>query len=75
MARRADPDSAQNQFYINLVDNNSLDSGRYAVFGKVIDGMDVVDKIARVNTGSLGPHENVPSEPVIIKTVRRKAKN
>jgi len=77
MARTNDPNSAQNQFFINLVDNNNLDTfgGGYAVFGKVIDGMDVVDKIAKVSTGSQGGHENVPAELVVIKTARRKAKN
>jgi peptidyl-prolyl cis-trans isomerase A (cyclophilin A) len=75
MARTPDLNSAQNQFFINLIDNNFLDTGRYAVFGKVIEGMDVVDKIARVSTGTHGQHENVPEEPVIIKTARRKGKN
>jgi cyclophilin family peptidyl-prolyl cis-trans isomerase len=77
MARTDDPDSAQNQFFINLVDNNRLDTygGGYAVFGKVVDGIDVVDKIAKVSTGVHGGHPDVPDEPVIIKTARRKAKN
>ncbi len=77
MARTNDPNSAQNQFFINLVDNKNLDSagGGYAVFGKVIDGMDVVEKIARVRTSSQGPHDDVPSDPVTIKTARRKGKS
>jgi cyclophilin family peptidyl-prolyl cis-trans isomerase len=75
MARRGDPDSAQNQFFINVVDNENLDNyrGGYAVFGKVTDGMDVVDKIKRVKTHTQGVHENVPVDPVTIKSVRRKA--
>jgi cyclophilin family peptidyl-prolyl cis-trans isomerase len=81
MARTNDVNSAQNQFFINHADNLGLDypqRGGYAVFGKVVDGMDVVDKIAKVKTtfardGRTGqPHENVPAEQVIIKTARRK---
>jgi peptidyl-prolyl cis-trans isomerase A (cyclophilin A) len=74
MARTDDPNSATAQFFINLVDNTALDSygGGYAVFGKVIGGMDVVDKIAQVPTGRKGPHENVPVKPVVIKSARRK---
>jgi len=77
MARTPDPNSAQNQFFINLEDNSRLDhaGGGYAVFGKVIDGMDTVKKIAKVRTSTQGPHEGVPTEPVVIKTARRKAKN
>jgi len=80
MARTNDPDSATAQFFINLVDNSSgLDpypgSAGYAVFGKVISGMDVVDKIAQVPTGHRGPHGNVPVKPIAIKSVRRKAKS
>jgi peptidyl-prolyl cis-trans isomerase A (cyclophilin A) len=74
MARTSDVDSATSQFFINLKDNAFLDhSGRnfgYAVFGKVIDGMDVVDGIAGVATGNRGGHENVPIEPVTILEVR-----
>ena len=68
MARTAVPDSATSQFFINLVDNTMLDqpSSRdgngYAVFGKVIEGMDVVDKIKDVPTGSAGMHQNVPAD-------------
>lgn len=77
MARTADPNSAQNQFFINLADNSRLDNqgGGYAVFGKVIDGMDLVNKIAKVATTTVGPHGDVPREPVLIKTARRKAKS
>ena len=75
MARRADPDSATSQFFINHKDNSSqLDyprnGGGYAVFGKVVAGMDVVDKIAKVPTGNRGMHQNVPIEPVVILTVK-----
>jgi len=79
MARRGDPNSASSQFFINHVDNAGLnkdnprgDGYGYAVFGKVIDGMDVVDKIAGVATGSVGPFQNVPLTPVEIKSIRRK---
>jgi cyclophilin family peptidyl-prolyl cis-trans isomerase len=74
MARTQNPDSATCQFYINLKDNFFLDQGRYAVFGNVTDGMDVVDKIALVDTGNRGRHSNVPVKPVIIKSVKRKPK-
>ena len=76
MARTMDPNSATSQFFINLVDNGFLDftaptqSGYgYAVFGKVTDGMEVVDRIAKVRTGFSGPHQNVPEEPVVIRKV------
>ena len=76
MARTMDPNSATSQFFINLVDNAFLDFTSptvrgygYAVFGRVTDGLDVVDSIAKVRTGSVGPHENVPSEAVVIKKV------
>ena len=76
MARTMVVDSATSQFFINLVDNDFLDFRMptpqgfgYAVFGKVTDGMDVVDKIAKVRTGSFGPHQNVPEEAVSIKKV------
>ena len=76
MARTNDPDSATDQFFINVVDNSrGLDrkagSAGYAVFGKVLDGMDVVDKIRHVKTRNAGGHENVPVEDVIIKSIRR----
>ena len=63
-------DSATSQFFINVKDNPFLDQPNdgagYAVFGKVIAGMDVVDKIKAVKTGNHGPHQNVPAEPVTI---------
>ena len=74
MARTMVPDSATSQFFINVVDNafldkaNARDGNGYAVFGKVIAGMDVVDKIKAVPTGDKGPHQNVPQQPVVIKT-------
>ncbi len=81
MARTGDPHSATDQFFINLVDNSPLDhtapSGRgwgYAVFGEVVDGMEVVDAMAEVPTGSGGPFpSDVPQEPLIIEkaTVRQ----
>jgi peptidyl-prolyl cis-trans isomerase A (cyclophilin A) len=69
MARTMDPNSATSQFFINVVDNPRLDSagGGYAVFGKVVEGMDVVDKIKDVPVGNTGMHQNVPVTPVIIK--------
>jgi cyclophilin family peptidyl-prolyl cis-trans isomerase len=77
MARTADPDSATCQFFINLVDNNRLDTagGGYTVFGKVTEGMDVVDQIARVETTSRGTYNDVPVKPVVIKTARRKGRS
>jgi peptidyl-prolyl cis-trans isomerase A (cyclophilin A) len=75
MARTANPDSASAQFFINVVDNQGLnrpmpDGHGYAVFGKVVKGMDVVDKIAAVKTGSHGPFQDVPLKPVVIKSVK-----
>jgi peptidyl-prolyl cis-trans isomerase A (cyclophilin A) len=69
MARTSDPNSATAQFFINVVDNARLDAagGGYAVFGKVVEGMDVVDKIKDVPTASRGPHQNVPTMPVTIQ--------
>ena len=72
MARTQDPDSASSQFFINVNNNNFLDypgqdGAGYCVFGKVIEGQDVVDKIAKVKTGSSGMHQDVPNEPVIIE--------
>lgn len=73
MARTAVPDSATSQFFINVKDNafldaaNSRDGNGYAVFGKVVEGMDVVDKIRKVQTGTKGFHQDVPVEPVLIK--------
>jgi cyclophilin family peptidyl-prolyl cis-trans isomerase len=72
MARTNDLDSATSQFYINVVDNPNLDRGKYCAFGKVIDGMDVVDRIKSVETGPRGQFESdVPKEDVIIKKARR----
>lgn len=75
MARRPDPNSATAQFFINLVDNPALDfrsktdnGWGYCVFGKVIQGMSVVDSIAKVPTTTVGMNENVPVKPVIIKS-------
>jgi peptidyl-prolyl cis-trans isomerase A (cyclophilin A) len=75
MARRSDPNSATSQFFINVVDNPRLDypnpdGNGYAVFGKVVEGMDVVDRIKAVPTGARGPHQNVPVTPVTIKSAR-----
>ena len=73
MARTNDPHSATSQFFVNLKDNAALDAGRgsagYAVFGHVAQGMDVVDKIAAVATGTRGHYEDVPVEPVVIESV------
>jgi len=75
MARAMDPDSATSQFYINLRDNTFLDYGKtpqiwgYTVFGKVIKGMDVVDKISQVKTHTVGYFRDVPVKPVVIEKV------
>ena len=75
MARTSVPDSATSQFFINVNDNlrldaaNSPDGNGYAVFARVIAGMDVVERIKAVPTGSKGPHQNVPTQPVVIKQV------
>jgi len=70
MARTNEPDSATSQFYINVVDNDSLNysdsNPGYAVFGKVVSGMDVVDAISRVHTTSQEGHDDVPVEPIVI---------
>jgi len=72
MARTMDPNSATAQFFINVRDNaflnaaQSQDGNGYAVFGKVVAGMDVVEKIRVVPTGNKGPYQNVPNEPVTI---------
>jgi len=75
MARTSVPDSATSQFFINVVDNPRLDypnpdGNGYAVFGKVVAGMDVVDKIRTVPTTSVGGHQNVPAKPVLIRSAR-----
>ena len=72
MARTNDPNSATAQFFINVKDNDRLnaanapDGNGYAVFGKVVSGMDVVDRIRDVPTGSKGPYSDVPNAPVMI---------
>jgi len=73
MARTSDPNSATAQFFINVKDNASLnapnpDGYGYTVFGKVIQGQDVVDKIKVVPTGNKGAYQNVPQEPITILT-------
>ncbi len=76
MARTPDPHSASSQFFINVKDNNFLDfrsetpdGWGYCVFGKVVDGMDVVDAIKSVATGNAGVHSDVPVEDVVIEKV------
>ncbi|MCX7591850.1 MAG: peptidylprolyl isomerase [Kiritimatiellae bacterium] len=78
MARTAVVDSATSQFFINLVDNGFLNHRDetptgfgYCVFGRVIEGMDVVDRIGKVKTGSVRHFNDVPLEPVIIESIRR----
>ena len=71
MARTGNPNSATSQFFINVKDNAMLnapqpDGHGYAVFGKVVSGTEVVDKIKAVATGNKGPHQNVPTTPVTI---------
>jgi len=74
MARTQDPHSATAQFFINIADNSFLNHTAptaqgwgYCVFGKVVDGTDVVDKIKKVKTGSRGMHQDVPAEDVVIE--------
>jgi peptidyl-prolyl cis-trans isomerase A (cyclophilin A) len=73
MARTMVPDSATSQFFINVRDNafldaaNARDGNGYAVFAKIVAGMDVVDRIKAVPTTSRGPHQNVPATPIIIR--------
>jgi cyclophilin family peptidyl-prolyl cis-trans isomerase len=80
VARMVDPDSGTSQFFINVIDNKNLDRANfndgagYCVFGQVVDGMDVVDKIRDVATGNRGVHSNVPVQDVVIKAVRRSRK-
>jgi peptidyl-prolyl cis-trans isomerase A (cyclophilin A) len=75
MARTNDINSATSQFFVNLKDNDFLDHSRgnfgYAVFAKVTEGMDVIDKIAAVETGRRKGFDDVPVEPVIMKSVRK----
>ena len=73
MARTANPNSATAQFFVNVVDNRSLnapnpDGYGYAVFGKVVSGMETIDKIKSVPTGNAGPFQNVPTTPVVIQS-------
>ena len=74
MARTNDIDSATSQFFVNLKDNDFLDHSRsnfgYAVFARVTEGMNVIDRIAAVTTGRKRGHDDVPTEPVIVKSVR-----
>ena len=79
MARRGDPHSASAQFFINTVDNTSLDhrdktvqGWGYTVFGTVVEGMDVVDDISAVSTSNQGAFRDVPREPVIIVEAKRR---
>ena len=76
MARTNDPHSASSQFFINLKDNTFLDfksetiqGWGYCVFGKVLEGLETIDKIALVSTGSYGPYQDVPNEPIIINEI------
>jgi cyclophilin family peptidyl-prolyl cis-trans isomerase len=78
MARTQDPHGADAQFYVNLYDNEALDPNKtrwgYTVFGKVVQGMDVVDRIGNVATGSRGPlKEDAPLQQVVIERIERVA--
>jgi cyclophilin family peptidyl-prolyl cis-trans isomerase len=77
MARTNDVNSATSQFFVNLKDNDFLDHKRgnfgYAVFARVTEGMQVIDQIAAVETGRRRGHDDVPLEPVVMKSVRRVA--
>lgn len=75
MARTSDPNSATSQFFVNVADNASLDYPKpdgygYAVFGKVVSGMDVIDKIVAVPTKNDGPFQNVPVKPIVIESAK-----
>ncbi len=75
MARTSDPHSASAQFFINLANNAALDypsrdGWGYAVFGKVVQGQDVVQKIGKVATGNAAGHQNVPTTPIVIESAR-----
>ena len=74
MARTSDPNSATAQFYINVEDNKNLDKNDrsigYCVFGRVVEGMDVVEKIKAVETGTAGDFQDVPTKDVVIKSVK-----
>jgi len=76
MARTQDPHSASSQFFINIADNSFLDftsettqGWGYCVFAQVVEGMDIVDKIKKVDTGNRGYHQDVPLDEVVIQTV------
>ena len=78
MARTGEPNSARSQFFINVDQNSALNHRNrsaqgfgYAVFGRVVDGMDVVDDIARVRTGRANDMDDVPRETIVINTIRR----
>ena len=75
MARTNDLHSATSQFFINLVDNDFLNNRTgnfgYAVFGRVVEGIEVIDKIAKLKTGRRGGHDDVPAESVVINSARR----
>jgi cyclophilin family peptidyl-prolyl cis-trans isomerase len=78
MARTSDPDSATSQFYINLKDNAALNYGGphnpgYCAFGKVVEGMTVVDAMAEVPTGRRPPHSDVPKEDIVLKKAKEEA--
>lgn len=74
MARTNDINSATSQFFVNLVDNDFLDnkpgSYGYAVFGKVVSGMEVIDAIAKTKTGRHGYHDDVPVEPIVVHSAK-----
>ena len=74
MARTNDPNSATAQFFINLEDNNFLDknpqSAGYAVFGQVVEGSNIVETIGKVKTGNKGFHQDVPTEPITIESIK-----
>ena len=75
MARTSDPNSATSQFFINVSNNGFLDypgqdGHGYTVFGKVVDGMDVVNKIVAMPTGNQGMHQNVPRTPILIESAK-----
>ncbi len=77
MARTGNPNSATSQFFINHSNNSRLDNagGGYTAFGKVIDGMDVVDAIAKTKTDMSEDEGGVPLKPIVIKSVKRKTKS
>ncbi len=75
MARTSNPNSATSQFFINFIHNinlnHSANNAGYAGFGKVIQGMDIVDAMASQDTRSVGPHRNVPTNSIIIEKIIR----